>query len=134
MNEEQMLAIIENQRLRICELEATLAEKRAEGSWPQQLDDFYYIDDDGTVYRCTYGDMISTVKMDERRVLLGNAFRTRDDAKCAVESLKFINAFRKFYEENGDPFDKFIEDTVEEGEFRDALIKIFGSRKEEKEE
>ena len=65
---------------------------------PKEAELYFYYDSEGLIYESIYyGDSI-----DERRLDLGNCFRTRQEARHMVEKLKVINELKNFALENNE--------------------------------
>lgn len=65
---------------------------------PKEAELYFYYDNEGLIYESIYyGDSI-----DERRLDLGNCFRTRQEAKHMLEKLKVIKELRDFALQNNE--------------------------------
>lgn len=73
-------------------IKALKAEAQREQEFPQDGDGYWYADHDGGVLPSTYDNHY----MDRDRQLIGNIFRTEQEAHFAVEKLKVEAELRKF--------------------------------------
>lgn len=87
---------------RIEELEKELLELKeqvkSEQEFPQDDDEYWYIDDEVSVFSTTYENHY----MDRCRQTIGNVFKAEEQAEFAVEKLKVEAELRKF----GRPFNR----------------------------
>lgn len=90
MNLQQELAAL---RARIDELEAQAAKAKTEAddSWPKIGEAYFYIDCDGDIGENDWEDD----GLDARRFAIGNAYRTKEEAKREVERRKVLTELRK---------------------------------------
>lgn len=73
-------------------LKALKAEVQQEQEFPQDGDEYWYIDDEGGVWSTVYDNHY----IDRYRQSIGNIFRTKEEAEFAVEKLKVEAELRKF--------------------------------------
>lgn len=66
---------------------------------PADREKYYYIRNDGEVYYAFYEKYCS---VDCGNYLLGNCFRTEEEAKFAVEKIKVTTELKRFAEENNE--------------------------------
>lgn len=67
-------------------------EKTKQAEWPQDGDDYWFIDGEGDIQNDTMYGMVA----DEERKSIGNTFRTKEEAEFEVERLKVIAELKKF--------------------------------------
>lgn len=116
---------------KIKELEQTIKEcqekleelKKEQELWPQDGDEYWYINDYGDAAR-GYWISVSCCNLDKFNI--GNIFKTKEDAKRAVEGLKEMKLMRDRIEDGGEDFRNYLDDNVLSAALRDALIKIWG--------
>lgn len=126
MNEDKMRTALEALKAKIAELEEKLAEKEeTDNSLPRKGNHYWFIGICGRAYRSIYWG----AEDDKDRISIGNMFEGKGDAARAVEGLKEIAEMKRNSEREGKAFDKIITSNVAPGEIRDALIKIWGSKK-----
>lgn len=69
---------------------------------PIEGEQYYYILSDGSNGYTYYEPNLC---VDNQRILIGNCFRTKDDAKFTVEKIKVYQELKNFADENNDPID-----------------------------
>lgn len=99
MNKEQLAHKIVGLRERVFalqkeidEAEAEIAKMKEPEEWPKVGDKYYSIAFDGTVCYSIWNNY----DCEADRVSIGNVFRTKEEAKFAVERLKVLAEMRKF--------------------------------------
>lgn len=94
---------------RIAELEEQVEQEK---EFPQYGDDYWFLLSGGTIYDNFYTNSY----VDNRRLEIGNVFKTKEQAEFAVEKLKVEAELRKFSRpfENGG-FNYYISGDLEEG-------------------
>ena len=86
---ERLDAITLDTQLLIDELKEVM-----ENEFPQEDDDYWFIDAEGRVNFTEYG--INDYDIDDERLSIGNVFETKEQAEFAVEKLKVEAELRKF--------------------------------------
>lgn len=69
--------------------------KEEQKEWPQDGDDYYFIDSDGEI---TIDHFFSGYSFSEDRLAIGNCFKTKEDAKFELERINVITEMKKFAE------------------------------------
>ena len=73
-------------------IKALKAEVQREDEFPQDGDEYWYIDDDGVVMEMEWRG----IEYDQGRLSIDNVFRTKEQAEFAAEKLKVEAELRKF--------------------------------------
>lgn len=80
---------IKELKQRIAELEEQAKEEQ---EFPKDYDEYWYIDSDGDILNDEWGGFDS----EEGMLEIGNVYKTKEQAECAVEKLKVEAELRKF--------------------------------------
>lgn len=92
--QEDIKVMQEETKLRQDALEAMIKayeEQQEEAEFPKDGDTYYFIDEDGLIDSKKYSEIHA---FDQRKFSIGNCFRTKEEAKFAVEQFKVIAEMR----------------------------------------
>lgn len=97
---ENILASIDNRNKRLNEIDNLIKEIEEQGKkWKIEIGkEYYYLNNNGTIGESKFDDD----RIDRKKLMIGNYFKTKEEAEFEVERLKIIEELKEFAYEFSD--------------------------------